>query len=106
MSKTEELALSRLGTIPAGEPPKPVADAVVRDIVADGRRSEMHWLVPPVPVSLPDAERVVTAGAGAGWTNCPKVNDWKPPGLAIMDQLMDHQDALDRRERERKLRGR
>jgi hypothetical protein len=75
-------------------------------VVADGRRSEMHRLVPPVPVSLPDAERVVTAGAGAGWTNCPKVDDWKPPGLAIMDQLMDHQDALDRRERERKLRGR
>jgi hypothetical protein len=40
-----------------------------------------------------------------GWVEPPKVADWRAPGLEIMDRMMDQQDALDRAERERKLRG-
>jgi hypothetical protein len=40
-----------------------------------------------------------------GWTNPPSVADWKPPGLSVMDRMVDAQDAIDRRDLERKLGG-
>jgi hypothetical protein len=38
-----------------------------------------------------------------GWIDPPTVRDWKPPGLATMDRLMNQQDALDRAERVRRF---
>ena len=38
-------------------------------------------------------------GNGGGWVEPPKVDNWRPPGLDIMDRMMDAQDAQDRQRR-------
>jgi hypothetical protein len=40
---------------------------------------------------------------GSGWVESPQIRDWKPPGLAAMDRLMDAADARDKAERIREL---
>jgi hypothetical protein len=57
------------------------------------------------------AGRVVTGDDGpahrpldrSGWQEPPKVDNWRPPGVEIMDQMMDQQDAIDRAARAREL---
>jgi hypothetical protein len=39
----------------------------------------------------------------SGWVDAPKVDNWRPPGVDIMDRMMDQQDAIDRAERIRQL---
>src|SRR6516164_2405343 len=65
----------------------------------------------PTPRADPSA-KVITQGAGrvidgsdgpvastgTGWVEAPKVDNWRPPGVDICDQLMDQQDAIDRAE--------
>ena len=84
-----------------------VPDKAVKDLVNDFRRGP-----PPAGPTLPavkvmGAGRVVTAGEevqrGTGWTEPPKVDQWKPPGLEHMDRMMDQQDAIDRAARIREL---
>jgi len=41
----------------------------------------------------------------SGWQEPPKVDQWKPDGLEIMDRMMDQQDAIDRAARIRELAG-
>ena len=38
-----------------------------------------------------------------GWVEPAPLKDWKPPGIAVIDRMLDQQDALDRRDLERKL---
>jgi len=66
-----------------------VPDKAVKDLVNDFRRG------PP-----PAGEEVQR---GTGWTEPPKVDQWKPPGLEHMDRMMDAQDAIDRAARAREL---
>jgi hypothetical protein len=89
-----------------------VDDKLMRSIVEDFRRGP-----PPPGPTLPKVSVVgagtVTTGddgpkhrpfeQGQGWVNPPQVDQWKPPGLSVMDRLMDQQDALDKAERIRKL---
>jgi hypothetical protein len=84
---------------------------LVRDIVSDFRNYS------PTPRADPNA-KVVPVGAGrvidgsdapvastgtGGWVEAPKVDQWKPEGLSIMDRMMDAQDAIDRLQRVREL---
>jgi hypothetical protein len=77
-------------------------DALLRDIVRDNRHS-----VHQGTAIIPDAAH----GAGAarppvgenGWVTPPPMADWRPPGQAVFDRLMDAQDALDRAERTRRF---
>jgi hypothetical protein len=90
---------------------KTVDDKMVRDIVNDLRSYN------PSP-SMGAASKVTLMGAGRvidgddvrrgttgsnGWVTPPQVDSWRPPGEAMMNQLMDQQDALDKAERIRKL---
>jgi hypothetical protein len=103
MSKTEEIALARLGAIAADpQRPKFVETSVLRQIVADNR-APMHPAAPAAPQGVVGAAKVITGNDGVGWTNSPKVDDWRPPGLQIMDRLVDQQDRIDRAEREAQL---
>ena len=68
------------------------SDSLLRDLVADGHRVGL----PAVTAS----QRVQVAGAGVAREG-RSLEDWRPPGLAIMDQMMDRQDELDRAERVR-----
>lgn len=52
------------------------------------------------PINAGDAPSV-----GRGWVDPPKLADWRPPGINIIDRMLDQQDALDRRDLERKLGG-
>jgi hypothetical protein len=74
--------------------PTDVIQAIVRD-----NRSWSHStsLIPPKPG--PKAE----PSKGTGWATPQPLGP--PEGIALCDRMMDVQDALDRRERERKLRG-
>ena len=69
-------------------------DDVMRDIVRDFR-------------SMPGPSSMIPQGPsqpmvrGTGWLLARPLQP--PPGQKIIDQLIDHQDALDRRELERRL---
>jgi hypothetical protein len=69
-----------------------VDDKLAREIVADlkGGRAEPGFLPPD---GSPPKER------GSGWQKPVPLSN--PPGVAICDQLMDAQDAIDRAERMR-----
>jgi hypothetical protein len=100
---------------------KNVGTDVVRDIVNDNR-SPPRPAAPPSNVSIMGAGRVQDFDVGpayrpyvppkeddkattdrSGWREAPKVDDWRPPGVEIMDRMMDQQDAIDRAERIRQL---
>jgi hypothetical protein len=102
MSRTEEFGLIRLGSIASGERLKNVETSVLRGIVADNRQP-VHPVDPAGSVGVPAAPRVTTGNDGAGWQQTPSIENWKPDGLAIMDRMMDQQDALDRAERARAI---
>jgi hypothetical protein len=88
---------------------------LMRQIVADNRGDfpRSGSMIPNKPSAgkvIPEgAGRVVggpdvpVASTGTGWAESPQVNDWKPPGLSIMDRMMDQQDAIDRAARLREL---
>jgi hypothetical protein len=87
-----------------------VGDKAVSDLVSDFR----NYSIGP---SQGPAAKVTVQGAGvvkdadpgpayrpyAGWVEAPKVDQWKPPGLSVMDSMMDAQDAIDKAERIRVL---
>jgi hypothetical protein len=88
-----------------------VADTrLVQDLVSDFRNYSPTPRADPNAKVIPQgAGRVVTAGEevqrGTGWTDPPKVDDWKPPGLEHMDRMMDQADREDRAQRIRELAG-
>jgi hypothetical protein len=84
-----------------------VGDKAVRDIVNDLRSYN------PSP-SMGAASKVTPVGAGRvidgddvkagttgqhGWVTPPQVDNWKPPGEAAMNQILDAEDAKWRAER-------
>lgn len=75
---------------------KAVPDKLVREIVEDlkGGRAEPGWL-PPAPAKGPEEK---TSGQAR---HIPLDS---PPGLKYIDQLVDVQDVLDKRDLERRLR--
>ncbi|MFB9262834.1 hypothetical protein ACFFWD_06550 [Bradyrhizobium erythrophlei] len=87
-----------------------VGDDLMADIVRDFRNG---------PASLPamgGAAKVRVEGApvvrdapshspGRGWVEPPAVDDWRPPGQAIMDQMMDAHDAKWRADRKKEFGG-
>jgi hypothetical protein len=88
----------------AGMPPsaieemaKAVPDKLVREIVDDHRhgRAEPGFLKPS------ESAPVVR---GSGWVEPVPLGN--PPGIKYVDQLIDVQDAVDKRELEKRLRGR
>jgi hypothetical protein len=76
---------------------KAVPDTLVRDIVNDNRKgpSVPGWLPPEKP-----GEPVKNTG---GWVKPNELGT--PSGTKYIDQMCDVQDAIDRRELERKLGG-
>jgi hypothetical protein len=76
---------------------KAVPDKLVREIVNEQRhgRAEPGFLKPS------EAAPVVR---GTGWQNPVPLG--VPPGIKYVDQLIDVQDAVDKRELEKRLRGR
>jgi hypothetical protein len=73
-----------------------VGDKQVREIVHDLRsgRAEPGFL--PPDGSLPKKR-------GSGWQKPAELGS--PPGLKYIDQLVDAQDAMDKRDLEKRLRG-
>jgi hypothetical protein len=72
-------------------------DAMVRDIVADARRS------PPNQPTSAMAE-IHNQAQGhihnhKGWVDAPKIDDWRAPGIDIIDRMVDQQDRIDREAR-------
>jgi hypothetical protein len=89
-----------------------VGTDLVRDIVSDFRSYNPHPTQDPsAKVSAQGAGRAVTGDVGpahrpmdrSGWQEPPKIDAWRPPGVEIMDQMMDQQDAVDRAARVREL---
>lgn len=71
---------------------------VIQAIVRDNRHmSHSTSLLPPK--TAPQGE----AAKGSGWATPQPLAS--PPGIALVDKLCDAQDAIDRRDRERKLKG-
>jgi hypothetical protein len=75
-----------------------VPTELIQSIVTDNRRgvSEPGWLPPPKH----DPEKT----KGSGWSN-PVPLEGSVPGVKWADQMMDVQDALDRKEREKQFKG-
>jgi hypothetical protein len=87
-----------------------VDDKLVKDLVADFRNYKPgpSGGSGPATVVPAGAGKVVTgsdvvASAGTGWSDAPQIKNWKPPGLEIMDRMVDQQDALDRAQRIREV---
>jgi hypothetical protein len=73
-----------------------VDDKLMSQLVADSRRTnDPGWL--PTEKADPEKQR------GSGWSPLDPIGP--PPGIKIMDQMMDVQDALDRKEREKQFKG-
>lgn len=77
-----------------------VGDDTLRSIVRDNLRN-VHDRAGMLP-DAPPAPAKPPIGKG-GWVDPPSVADWKPPGLNVMDRMMDAQDAIDRAEAVRRF---
>lgn len=78
-----------------------VGDQQVRDIVNDLRTvSEPGGFLPSK--SGPSSGTAVPKERGSGWKNPPPLEP--PAGIKYIDQALDVQDALDRRDLEKRLR--
>ena len=71
-----------------------VGDDLLRDIVADSKRG----LQPSSP--LKQSGPTVEVKRGSGWQDAAPLQ--QPPGIKIIDAMMDQQDKLDKAERIRK----
>jgi hypothetical protein len=80
--------------------------AMMRGVLADNRGDFVKFApVETNRVALEGAVPVVTGNDGPKHTpmDAPSIDAWRPPGLAIMDRMMDQQDALDRAARIQEL---
>jgi hypothetical protein len=77
-------------------------DALLRDIVRDNRRS-VHQGTGIIPDAAHGAGAARPPVGHNGWVEPLPIKDWRPPGQAVMDRLMEQQDALDRAERTRRF---
>jgi hypothetical protein len=111
-SKVEEFALARLtstmGRAEASEMReamrKAVDDKLMADIVADNRHSVFLPAGQGSKVTPAGAGKVIDgAQQGHGWAEPKSIDNWRPDGLAVMDAMMDQQDAIDRAARAREL---
>ena len=66
------------------------SNELLQDLIADGKRVGL-------PLTGP-GQHVQVAGAGRAKEG-RSLEDWRPPGQAIMDRMLDQQDAKDRAER-------
>jgi hypothetical protein len=87
-----------------------VPNDLVRQIAADFRNYSPTPRADPTAKVLPvgagrviDGNDTVASNGTGGWVDPPKVDQWKPDGLSIMDRMMDAQDAIDRLERVKQL---
>ena len=77
------------------EAARAVPDDVVRSLVEDFRRG------PAQPSSpLKQSGRTVEVNRGSGWQDAAPLS--QPPGIKIMDAMMDQQDKIDKAERIKK----
>ena len=71
---------------------KATPDSLMRDLAQDARRSSApSSMIPPKPVA--------PVVRGNGWVDQTPLT--LPAGIGIIDRMVDAQDALDRRQRER-----
>jgi hypothetical protein len=87
---------------------KNVDDKLVQDIVNDFRNYSptMRAAGSSTTVTPVGAGRVVSGDdvvTPRGWVDPPTVDQWKPPGLEIMDAMVDQQDRIDKAARAREL---
>jgi hypothetical protein len=94
-----------------------VPDHLVKQIAEDFRKGPPPAGPTLPPVRVMGAPTVKTGDVGpqhrpidtdattdrSGWQEAPKVDAWKPPGVEIMDEMMDQQDRIDRAARIREL---
>jgi hypothetical protein len=109
MSKTAEFALENMcrsmGQQERAQQQRMMEQAcdtkTLQAIVEDNRASYPSLTA---KVSVVGAGRVVGGDDGArGWAEVPSIDNWKPDGLAIMDAMVDQQDAIDKAARVREL---
>jgi hypothetical protein len=85
-----------------------VDDKLMRDIVADARRSNSPgWLPPQGKVDLAEVNKPDTGKPverGTGWSPLDPISP--PPGIKYIDQMIDVQDALDKIKLEGKFKRR
>jgi hypothetical protein len=77
---------------------KAVPTDLLRDIVADSRRGPT---APSSMISKPEAQAAPAIGK-RGWIDAVPLPS-SPPGMRIIDRMMDQQDRMDRADLERKL---
>jgi hypothetical protein len=90
-----------------------VGDKAVRDIVNDFRNYQVGPSAGPAHKVRLEGVGVVQTGddgvkhrppnTSSGWSEPKSIDSWKPPGLSIMDAMLDQQDAIDRAARAREL---
>ena len=98
-----EADAKRLGLTPTA---LEMSRAVGTDVLNDIRRDHIGRPSPVQPSGmLPEPRTSMTRPPVGqnGWIDPPSVRDWRPPGLAVMDRMLDQQDALDRAERTRRF---
>jgi hypothetical protein len=71
-------------------------NSIIRDIVADSRRSPPSQPSSAMADVHDQASRQYPTHSKGGWVDAPKVDDWRPPGQRWIDKQLDQQDAIDR----------
>jgi hypothetical protein len=80
---------------------KACGNDVMRDIVGDSRRGDIHARASVIPTPKATSQQSETPADRSGWRDAPAI---KPPeGVAIIDKLVDMQDKLDAAARARQF---
>ena len=82
-----------------------MAEAVSGDVMADIRRDNQRSREPSsiIPSSPKEGQGPAAPINRSGWVEPAQVDNWKPPGQAYLDRMLDHQDAVDGAELAAKL---
>jgi hypothetical protein len=97
----EQIRMAKTGGMPV-EAVQDLVNAVPDSVVADLKADAVRGNPITHPSSmLPDRGRAQVEIRGSGWQ--PECKLEPPPGVWIMDRLMDMQDAIDKADLERRL---
>jgi hypothetical protein len=71
-------------------------NSIIRDIVADSRRSPPSQPSSAMADVHDQASRQYPTHSKGGWVDAPSIDNWRAPGINIIDRMMDQQDRIDR----------
>jgi hypothetical protein len=74
---------------------------LMKQIVADSRRSPAHQPSSAMTEIHKQAEQVRPNPSQGGWVDAKRVDDWRPPGIDLIDRMVENQEIEAKRKERR-----